>query len=726
MTTWNTLRCARVTGTLVLTFAILFPFIVCSASCHAAQTSPQANGNTDGTLDASFQDKQIAKFVAMEMAKRHFSKKPIDRTIADRAMSLYFKSLDPRKLYFYQSDVDEVMKSQADLPERLVKGDIQIGFDIYNTYLKRFDERTAMVLDILSKPIDFTADEEIVVDKKLWTYPKTPEESYDRWKKFIKLEILNLRNEAKNGENISEKKAATEDPVERLKKRYTSLQKRIHKTGNDEILEVFLTSVTSAYDPHSSYMSPSTVKNFEILMSLQLEGIGATLSSEDGYTTIKALVSGGAAERDGRLKVEDKIIGVGQGKDGEIEDVVDRKLNDVVSMIRGKPGTVVKLEVLASDNEKKTIEIVREKIQLKDSEAHAEVLEVGKKADGTPYLVGVINLPSFYLNMDAAQQGDPEGKSTTKDLRNILDKFNAQKVDAVVLDLRNNGGGSLPEAITAVGLFIETGTVVQVKEEKATRAIPQMDPDPSISWTGPLVVMISKFSASASEIFAGAIKDYKRGIIVGDSTTHGKGSVQAVSALGQRFFAMMQNAPDYGSLKMTIQQFYRPAGASPQLKGVTADIVLPSLSDYFKDIAESDLEYPLDYDEVAESSYPTYNYVSPDIVNSLAFASARRVEESKEFQKTLKTVQTYLELKDRKTITLNEEKFNEDRKKDADKEEMDQLKKVIDNESKIVRDGYLEEVLAITADYAGTLADLGVKFQPPTPPRKTSRLSPFF
>jgi carboxyl-terminal processing protease len=688
--------------------------------CNAAQTTP---GELNGDLTPSTEDKLIARFVCLEISKRHFLEKPVDDTIAKRALSLYLESLDPLKCYFYQSDIDRFTQGADQLAANLVKGDIQIGFDIYNTFLKRSSERMEMVFDILSKPFDFTENEEIIVDKELLTFPKTAEEAYDRWKKRIKYQILELRLDAKENDEISGK--PEDNPAERLKRRYSSLQKRIRQTTNEEVLEMFLSSMTSAYDPHSSYMSPTTVKNFEILMGLKLQGIGATLTSEDGYTVIKNLVVGGPAEKDGRLKVDDKIVGVAQGKDGEFVDVVDMKLNDVVKMIRGEPNTTVKLEVLSSDGEKKIIAIVRAEVQLTDSKAHSEIFEVGTKPDGAPYRIGVINLPSFYLDMSAAQRGSA-GASTTRDMRAILDKFTAENVDAVALDLRYNGGGSLPEAITTVGLFIETGTVVQTRDGKSTRAIPSVDPDPSVSWTGPLVVMVSKFSASASEIFAGAIKDYKRGIIVGDSTTHGKGTVQAVGQVGQRLFQGIQNAQDYGSLKMTIQRFYRPGGASPQIKGVAADIVIPSLSDHYKNIMEADLDYPLDYDEVTGSSYPTYNYITPDIIATLKQASQSRIQQSEEFQKTLKHIQTYLENKDRKMLSLNEVKFNEEHKSNTDKVEKDNMEKIINNEAKITRDNYLDEVLAITADYTGLLEKSGVKFAPPSPPQQKKSLFNLF
>ena len=309
------------------------------------------------------------------------------------------------------------------------------------------------------------------------------------------------------------------------------------QTDDEELLEMYLTSLTTSLDPHTTYMSPESVKNFEIMMQLKLEGIGASLQGIDGYTVVKKIIPGGAAEKEGHLKLEDKIIGVGQGESGELVDVVDMKLNDVVKMIRGKRGTIVRLQVTSlKDPKPHMVKITREEIELKDSEARGKVFEAGRGSNGKPYKVGVINLPSFYMDMEAARHGDPNYKSTTRDVRHILDEFKNQGVDAVVMDLRTNGGGSLSEAITLTGLFLKDGPVVQVKDAD-NRVQPYDDHHQGIDWSGPLVVVISKFSASASEIFAGAIQDYGRGLIVGDKSTHGKGTVQSLLNLGERVFA---------------------------------------------------------------------------------------------------------------------------------------------------------------------------------------------
>ncbi len=362
---------------------------------------------------------------------------------------------------------------------------------------------------------------------------------------------------------------AKDEAIKKLSKRYESIRKSWQQTDDDELLERYLTSMTSSFDPHSSYMAPSTLDNFNITMKLELDGIGASLRSVDGYTVVQNIIPGGAADKNGGIKPEDKIVGVGEGSEGPIEDIVDMKLNDVVKKIRGKRGTVVRLEVDPADNSgRKTVAITRDRIELKDSEARGEVIQRGKKADGTPYNIGVIQLPSFYMDMDGARLGLADYKSTTRDVRRLLNGFKAKNVDCVVVDLRWNGGGSLTEAVNMTGLFIDNGPVVQVKGPDG-RTQPYKDPEPGLVWEGPLVVMINKFSASASEIFAGAIQDYRRGIVIGDHATHGKGTVQQLFDLDDKLFPGF-NDTRMGALKLTIQQFYRPGGESTQNRGVVS------------------------------------------------------------------------------------------------------------------------------------------------------------
>ena len=627
----------------------------------------------------------------MKLPQAHLTKHPLDAEIAERAFKLFFKSLDPMKLYFYQSDVDRFAEKKAQWVELLKAGDISPAYEVYSVFLQRVDERVATALDILKQPLDFTVDEEIVRDPDLVSYPKTPEEARDRWQKRIKLDLLVLK---------ADKETTGQAAIEKLQKRYTSFSKRVHQTDEDELQESYLSAFCEAYDPHTSYMSPETLENFDITMKLELEGIGAALQSEDGYVVVKKLIPGGAAAKDGRLKIDDKIVGVGQGENGEIVDVVDMNLSDVVQLIRGKRGTVVRLEVLPADGgPKKVITITRERIELKDSEAKGQVFESGKKPNGQPYRIGVIDLPSFYMDMSGARLGIPEFRSTTRDVRRILNSFNQDGVDAVVLDLRRNGGGSLQEAINLTGLFIESGPVVQVKDSSG-RILVYDDEDTSIAWRGPLIVVISKFSASASEILAGAIQDHRRGIIVGDYSTHGKGTVQSLIDLGQELFRL-PNAPPLGALKLTIQQFYRPNGDSTQNRGVVADIELPSLTNHLEGIAESDLDYALPFDQIRAAQFQTASDVDPAVIQYLKGRSEERVKNSPDFQKVKADIERYLAQREKKTVPLMEEKFMAQVKElNADKEEEKRLKALTEgNEEGIKRDYYLDEVLQIMVDY---------------------------
>lgn len=676
--------------------------------CPAVWADPTAPGPSD---------RHITLAVTSLLNRQHLSRHPLDKEISERCLTTFLKALDPMKVYFYQSDADEFMKHKDELCDAARKGDITFAYKVFRTFLERIDERVRTVDELLAEPHDFTADEQMVIDRDAAQYPRTPAEARDRWRKRIKYDLLVLKVAAKEDKEEAKLKPKEEAPKpeapkteaeeakdarEKLARRYHSFAKRMHQTDSEELLEMYLNSFTMSFDPHTSYMSPDTQKNFDIAMSLELEGIGASLMNEDGYTVVKKIIPGGAADKadkNNKIKPEDKIVGVGQGEQGPIEDVVDMKLNDVVKQIRGKKGTIVRLEVIpAGTTARKIYKLVREKIELKDSEAKGEVFEAGRKADGTPYRIGVIDLPSFYRDMAGDRRGMANFKSTTEDVRKILEDFKSKGVDAVVLDLRRNGGGALNEAISLTGLFINEGPMVQVKDADG-RVQPLDDPDSGITWSGPLVVLISKFSASASEILAGAIQDYHRGLIVGDYSTHGKGTVQSLMDLGQQLFRI-PNAPSMGALKITMQQFYRPNGDSTQKRGVLSDIELPSITTNL-DVGEADLDYPVAFDKVDPLQYKHFDYVNPAVCNQLRQLSQPRVQSSKDFQKVVRNIARYKEQKAKKSVTLNEEKFLKERAElNADKEEEKAIEKHSElNNGAIERDYYLNEALNITTDY---------------------------
>jgi carboxyl-terminal processing protease len=655
----------------------------------------------------SANDRNVTRMVAFMMKKEHLTKHPMDDEISRRALDLFLKSIDGRKLYFYQSDVDEFHRRRNDLDDMVNSGDVSFAYTVFNRLLKRVDERMATVHQLLAGDFDFDADEVMVSDPDKLNYVATPDEARERWRKQIKFDILDLKADKANKEDIRE----------RLRRRYSSIAKRMHQTDSNELLEMFLTAVTSSFDPHSTYMAPASSENFEIVIGLQLQGIGAQLRLMDGYTVIDELIPGGPASISGQLNKGDRIVSVGQGEEGEFVDVENMKLNDVVKLIRGQAGTVVRLGIIpAGGGERKTIKITRAKVELKDQEARGTIIEDGKKADGSSFKLGVINLPSFYMDMRGAREGNDDYKSCTRDVRRIIDDFNKKGVDALVLDLRRNGGGSLTEAISLTGLFIEQGPVLQVKDSGgATQQYD--DTDRGIAWRGPLVVMISKFSASASEILAGAIQDYRRGLIVGDSATHGKGTVQTMMDLGPQLFRV-SNPQNLGSLKLTVQQFYRPSGDSTQQRGVLSDIVLPSLTDHY-DVSEGDLDYPVAFDKVQAVPFRRYDSVSANTVSTLKELSTQRIDRSADFAKVQKKIQRYEEQKAKKEIPLNEKKFLARREEfDGDKEEEKTFEEHERGNTEVFkRDAYGNEVLSITLDYLRLLGKDKVANAGNQPPR---------
>ena len=673
----------------------LFGFVIVSGLSAAWLTLPAAPLDGPGRSD-----RRVTLIVKTFMEQEHLSRHPLDDEISTRAMKAFLASFDPRKMYFLQSDVDEFMAKELLLDDEVKLGHVQFAYSVFNRFAMRLDERVALVTKLADQPHDFAVDEDIVTDVDALRYPRTEEEVVDRWRKLIKLNLLTYK-----ADDLSD-----EDARKKIKRRYASLAKRWHQTDSDELLERFLTAVTSSYDPHTTYMSPSSKENFEIMMRLNLDGIGAALQiSEDGYTVVTKVIPGGAADKDGRLKPDDRIVSVSD-EDGEMVDVVDMKLNDVVQLIRGKAGTIVNLGVqIGGAGETKIYEITRARIELADSAAQGEVIERGQKPDGKPFQVGVIDLPSFYMDMKAARNdnGQDEYRSTTRDVSVILRDFRSKDVDVVVLDLRRNGGGSLTEAINMTGLFIDQGPVVQVKDALG-RIQSYNDLDAGMAWDGPLVVLTSKFSASASEILAGAIQDYHRGLIIGDESTHGKGTVQSLLDLGSQIFRSIPNPPNLGALKITMQQFYRPNGDSTQRRGVIPDVILPSLTNALG-MGEGDLDYAVEFDRVPTAEFDAYNMVGAESLNRLRTHSTDRIKTSEDFTQELTRIARYKRLKDEKVISLNEEKYRARRVAERNAEE-DEEKHFDEQQGNkeleiFADDFYNKEIVNITLDYLKELAN---------------------
>ena len=643
-------------------------------------------------------DRNVTLVVSSLMKRQHLLRHPLDDEMSRRGLTQFLKTLDPMKMYFLKQDIDEFQANQDNLDDQIKRGDIKFAYTVFKLFLQRVNERVAAVDELLKLPHDFEIKEQFTTDAESFEHAASTEESNERWRKRIKYDLLALKSD----------KTEDAEAVRKLTRRYQSFQKRMAQTESDQLLEMYLTSFTTGFDPHTTYMSPSTLENFRIIMRLELEGIGAALRVTDGYTEVSKIIPGGAADRDGQLKVEDRIVSVGQGEEGEMVEVVDMQLSNVVKLIRGKAGTIVRLGVRsASGGDTLIYNITRDKIKLEDSAARSVIFEDGKKDNGNAYKVGVIDLPSFYMDMEAARRNVKDYRSTTRDVRKILDDFRSQKVDAVILDLRRNGGGSLNEAISMTGLFIDQGPVVQVKDA-LDRVQKYEDTERGMAWDGPLVILTSKFSASASEILAGAIQDYRRGLVVGDATTHGKGTVQSLLDLGQQLFRI-PNPPNLGALKITMQQYYRPNGHSTQKRGVLADVVLPSISTHM-DVGESDLDHAIEFEKIDPAAHHQYDLVAPATLQKLRETSLSRREGSDDFDRLLKNIERYRQFKKEKKVSLHGETFFAMRAElNAEKEEEKQFDQQAngggdDKKDEIVkRDYYFNEVIAITVDYVQQL-----------------------
>ena len=634
------------------------------------------------------QDANVARYVSRLLPRRHISSRPVDDQVSSRALDTFLKMLDPMKLYFYQADIDEFERYRKELDDFVLRGDLAPAYNMFSRYLQRVNERVIVAQAYLNQDFDFSVDESITVDPKSSTYAKTKDESDDKWRRQIKFNLLDLKDEGKT----------VEEARDQLNRRYTRYAKRWAQTDADELLELFLTSVTMAYDPHTTYMSPGSLDDFQIMMRLNLEGIGAALREKDGYTVVSNVIPGGAADRDGRLKEDDYIVSVGQGNTGEMVDIVESPLKQVVDQIRGKAGTIVRLGVKkGGTGEVEVFQITRSQVELAESAARGEVIEHELSGGAGKMKIGYINLPSFYQDMDGARNNTADFRSSTRDVRRILDGFRSQGVDGVVLDLTKNGGGSLTEAISLTGLFIDKGPVVQVKDSNG-EVNAYDDEEAGVAWAGPLVVMTTKFSASASEILAGAIKDYRRGIVIGDPATHGKGTVQTLMDLGREVFR--NDRMNLGALKVTLQQFYLPDGDSTQRNGVAADVILPSITADM-DVSEADLDYALEHDRVKVAKHRVYNMVPGNLITSLRKNSIERVEKDSDFMDLMRRRELYVRAKEEKTLSLNEAAFMARRKemdaqKVAEKEEVEVEKST----DVVFRDYYYNrEALNVAHDY---------------------------
>lgn len=659
-------------------------------------------------------DEETAKLVAQMVPRYHLNQVRIDDTLSEQLFNKYFKDLDPQKLYFLKSDIDGFAPFKTALDDGIRKGDVEFAYAAFETYRKRVDERLVIAERLVDGDFDFTTNDAIARDADDLDWAASAAEMEERWRLRVKYDVLQLKLADESMEEIRN----------RLHKRYRNIRLNIDQTEPTDVLEIYLSTMLNCFDPHSSYMSPNTLEDFQISMRLSLDGIGAALRSEDGYTIVAEVVAGGAADKDGRLQIGDKVIGVAQEGEEEFTDIVDMKLRNVVRLIRGDRGTKVRLQVKPETGDTQVYELVRQKIELKESEVKGEVIETNDRV-GRTGRIGVIKIPAFYRDFAGAASGG-EFKSASRDVARVLRGFHRQGgVDGLVIDLRNNGGGALTEAIEVSGHFIDKGPVVQVKAPDGN-VTKHNDEEPGVLYSGPLVVICNRAAASASEIFAGVIKDYNRGIVVGDTTTHGKGTVQNVMPVAPNEMLRIFSSPDRGALKLTIQQFYRVNGDSTQNRGVTSDVVLPSVFDHW-DIGEAYLDNALPFDRIPEAAHASVRQVDDQIRSDLQSASAARVSKDESFAKISEAIRRYLERKSRKTISLNEDELRRERDEDAKlADAVDELKsddavdagetptvddekkkeKTAEDEAPFPQNFYNDEVLHITLDYLGKLREL--------------------
>lgn len=571
--------------------------------------------------------------VVEQLRHNHFVKKTLDDGISSEVFDKYLETLDGGRAYFLASDIEEFEQYRYRLDDALKRGDLEPAFTIFNRYQEHVVERLQYLIAEIDKGlnhIDFTVDEEIEIDRENSPWPTSQAEQDELWRKRLKAAVLSQ----KLGEKELDKIAET------LSKRYKNRLKQALQTKSEDAFQLYMNAFATTYDPHTQYFSPRTSQNFNINMSLSLEGIGAVLKSEDDHTSVVRLVPAGPADKSGDLEVADRIISVGQGDKGPLIDVVGWRLDDVVELIRGPKGSTVRLEIIPADSEDEVsnvISIVRNKVQLEEQAAQAKLLTLNQ--EGQEYRIGVIDVPTFYMDFRASQQNDPNARSTTRDVQRLIAELKKDGIDGLIIDLRSNGGGSLQEADTMTGLFIESGPTVQVKGTRR-RANVYADTDDMVAWEGPLAVMVNRLSASASEIFAGAIQDYGRGVIIG-SQTFGKGTVQTLIPLNR------------GQLKITAAKFYRVSGQSTQHHGVLPDVSFPAMFDA-EQIGESSLEDAMIGDTIQPAIYDHSESIQV-LLPELQRRHEQRVEDNVDFNYYRAISAKSKEASQRTHLSLNEQ-----------------------------------------------------------------------
>ncbi len=657
-------------GSLCLFLATVSPALALEAA------SPPA-------LEPQPQQVEAAHLTAEFLTRFHYKPVPLNDALSAKIMDRFIKSLDPDRLIFLKSDVDGFMADKSKIDDAIKQENLSIPFSIFNIYEKRITDRMTYARSLLSTKFDFSEQETypLMRDKAPW--PATDEESKDLWRKRVKNDWLRLKLAGKDDASIRET----------LEKRYQNSLERIYKYKSDDVFQMFMAAYTTSVDPHTDYFGASASAEFDISMKLSLVGIGAVLQERDDYITIRELVAGGPAQVSGKIAVGDRITGVGQDENGPMKEVVGQRLDEVVQLIRGAKGSTVRLDILPAnagpDAKHQIISLVRDKISLEKQAAQKSVLDV--KDGNTTRKIGVITLPAFYEDIEARRKGDKDYRSASRDVAKLITELKEDKVDGILFDLRNNGGGSLSEAIELTGLFVGKGPVVQQRNANGKVKV-ESDDLPTPAWQGPLGVLINRGSASASEIFAAAIQDYGRGVIIGEPS-FGKGTVQTVVNLDE---VAHNPEPKFGELKLTIAQFFRVNGGTTQLRGVTPDISLPGLFD-LKTVGESSFDNALPWSEVKPAKYKRLGDIK-SVLPQLQSLHDARVKDDPEFQQFVEDIAVLKTQREKTELSLNEtERRNE---MTAEENRLKSRKKSDDGLSSSPDDGLQSNERSLSADIA--------------------------
>lgn len=673
---------------------LLLQFLPGIAQDQRVASSTNADARINSIIMPEESQVNVELLVTQILRQHHYRKIELDDSLSSVILDNYLAALDPNKVYFIASDIETFEQYRNTLDDDLKKGNLVPAFHIFNIFKKHFMTQNKYINQLLDQPFDFSIDEYYDANRDDADWAKTDKELNEVWRKLLKSQALSLKLSGKEDKEINET----------LRKRYENLFNAMTEYNSEDVFQIYMNAFTESFDPHTSYLSPSTSDNFKIAMSQSLEGIGATLQRENDYTKVAELVPGGPAFKSKELHKNDRIIGVGQGQDGEVVDIVGWRIDEVVKLIRGPKGTTVRLQILpaieGANAMPKEVVLVRDKIKLEEQTPKKKLIKV--EHDNKTYNVGVITIPTFYMDFEEAQKGNPNYGSTTRDVKKLISELKEEGMEGLLIDLRYNGGGSLTEAIELSGLFINDGPVVQIRNANGSVEVAE-DPDPEIFYDGPLGVLTNRFSASASEIFGGAIQDYKRGIVIGEQS-YGKGTVQNLLDLGR----FLPGKDEAGQVKITLAKFYRVTGSSTQHQGVTPDIELPSIFNA-EEFGESAQPSALPWDQIAPTPFKPTNTLSEAALKQLRIKYEKRLENDPMLKELAENIKMIKETRKESQISLMESKRLEEREKEEERRattaslanttddteilEKEEIKK------EDIKDPYLHEGLNIMTDW---------------------------